>query len=65
VARLAGHDHVGIGRDPCGSGLMRIGLEDVSRLSERSAELIRRAGATLTSSSFQVANTIEELDGKR
>lgn len=41
VARIAGHDHVGIGSDFYG-GPMPQGLEDVSRFPELFAELIRR-----------------------
>ncbi len=41
VARIAGHDHVGIGSDFYG-GPMPHGLEDVSRFPELFAELIRR-----------------------
>ena len=41
VARVAGHDHVGIGSDFYG-GPMPQGLEDVSRFPELFAELIRR-----------------------
>ena len=41
VARVAGHDHVGIGSDYWG-GPMPAGLEDVSRFPHLFAELIRR-----------------------
>jgi membrane dipeptidase len=41
VAKVAGHDHVGIGSDFYG-GPMPVGLEDVSRYPELFAELIRR-----------------------
>jgi membrane dipeptidase len=41
VARVAGHDHVGIGSDFYG-GPMPDGLEDVSRLPHLVAELVRR-----------------------
>jgi membrane dipeptidase len=41
VARVAGHDHVGIGADYWG-GEMPVGLEDVSRFPELFAELVRR-----------------------
>jgi membrane dipeptidase len=41
VARVAGHDHVGIGSDFWG-GPMPEGLEDVSRFPHLFAELIRR-----------------------
>ena len=41
VARVAGHDHVGIGSDYWG-GPMPEGLEDVSRFPHLFAELIRR-----------------------
>jgi membrane dipeptidase len=42
VARIAGHDHVGIGSDFYGSPNQPKGLEDVSRYPELFAELIRR-----------------------
>jgi membrane dipeptidase len=42
VARVAGHDHVGIGSDFYGSPNQPKGLEDVSRFPELFAELIRR-----------------------
>jgi len=42
VARVAGHDHVGIGSDFYGSPDEPRGLEDVSRFPELFAELIRR-----------------------
>jgi membrane dipeptidase len=42
VARVAGWDHVGIGSDFYGGGPMPVGLEDVSRLPELFAELVRR-----------------------
>jgi len=42
VARIAGHDHVGIGSDFYGSRDEPKGLEDVSRFPELFAELIRR-----------------------
>jgi membrane dipeptidase len=42
VARVAGHDHVGIGSDFYGSTDEPKGLEDVSRFPELFAELIRR-----------------------
>ena len=42
VARVAGHDHVGIGSDFYGGPTMPLGLEDVSRFPHLFAELIRR-----------------------
>jgi membrane dipeptidase len=42
VARVAGHDHVGIGSDFYGSTDEPKGLEDVSRFPDLFAELIRR-----------------------
>ena len=42
VARIAGHDHVGIGSDFYGSTDEPEGLEDVSRFPNLFAELIRR-----------------------
>jgi membrane dipeptidase len=42
IARIAGHDHVGIGSDFYGSTDEPKGLEDVSRFPELFAELIRR-----------------------
>jgi len=42
VARIAGHDHVGIGSDFYGSTDEPTGLEDVSRFPHLFAELIRR-----------------------
>jgi membrane dipeptidase len=42
VARIAGHDHVGIGSDFYGSTDEPAGLEDVSRFPDLFAELIRR-----------------------
>jgi membrane dipeptidase len=42
VARVAGHDHVGIGSDFYGGTDEPKGLEDVSRFPELFAELIRR-----------------------
>jgi membrane dipeptidase len=42
VARVAGHDHVGIGSDFYGSKDEPKGLEDVSRFPDLFAELIRR-----------------------
>ena len=42
VARIAGHDHVGIGSDFFGSTDEPTGLEDVSRFPNLLAELIRR-----------------------
>ena len=42
VARIAGHDHIGIGSDFYGSRDEPKGLEDVSRFPELFAELIRR-----------------------
>jgi membrane dipeptidase len=43
VARVAGHDHVGIGSDFYGSSTdVPKGLDDVSRFPELFAELIRR-----------------------
>ncbi len=41
VARIAGHDHVGIASDFWG-GTMPVGLEDVSKYPDLFAELIRR-----------------------
>jgi len=42
VARVAGHDHVGIGGDFDGSLIWPIGLEDVSSYPRLFAELVRR-----------------------
>ena len=42
VARVAGHDHVGIGSDFYGGPTMPLGLEDVSRFPHLFAVLIRR-----------------------
>jgi membrane dipeptidase len=42
IARVAGHDHVGIGSDFYGSTDEPKGLEDVSRFPDLFAELIRR-----------------------
>jgi len=42
IARIAGHDHVGIGSDFYGSTDEPRGLEDVSRFPDLFAELIRR-----------------------
>jgi membrane dipeptidase len=42
VAKVAGHDHVGLGSDFYGSTDEPKGLEDVSRYPELFAELIRR-----------------------
>jgi membrane dipeptidase len=41
VARVAGHDHVGIGSDFYG-GTTPVGLEDVSKFPDLFAELLRR-----------------------
>ncbi len=42
IARVAGHDHVGIGGDYDGIGETPVGLEDVSKYPDLIAELIRR-----------------------
>jgi membrane dipeptidase len=42
IARVAGHDHVGIGGDFDGSVIWPIGLEDVSGYPRLFAELVRR-----------------------
>ncbi len=62
VARVAGHDHVGIGSDFYG-GPMPEGLEDVSRFPELFAELIRRGWSDSNLIKLASGNIVRALGG--
>jgi membrane dipeptidase len=62
VARVAGHDHVGIGSDFYG-GPMPEGLEDVSRFPELFAELIRRGWSDSDLIKLASGNIVRALRG--
>ncbi len=62
VARVAGHDHVGIGSDFYG-GPMPEGLEDVSRFPELFAELIRRGWSDSNLIKLASSNIVRALTG--
>lgn len=62
VAKVAGHDHVGIGSDFYG-GPMPQGLEDVSRFPELFAELIRRGWSDSDLTKLAGGNVIRALSG--
>ena len=63
VAKLAGHDHVGIGSDFYGGGSMPVGLEDVSRFPALFAELIRRGWTDADLSKLAGGNVVRALGG--
>jgi membrane dipeptidase len=62
VAKLAGHDHVGIGSDFYGGPMPR-GLEDVSRFPELFAELIRRGWTDSNLIKLAGGNVVRVLAG--
>jgi membrane dipeptidase len=62
VAKVAGHDHVGIGSDFYGGPMPR-GLEDVSRFPELFAELIRRGWTDANLIKLAGGNLIRTLAG--
>jgi membrane dipeptidase len=62
VAKVAGHDHVGIGSDFYG-GPTPQGLEDVSRFPELFAELIRRGWSDANLTKLAGGNVIRALSG--
>jgi membrane dipeptidase len=62
VARVAGHDHVGIGSDFYG-GPMPEGLEDVSRFPELFALLIRRGWSDSNLIKLASGNIVRALSG--
>jgi membrane dipeptidase len=61
VARVAGHDHVGIGSDFYGSTDEPKGLEDVSRFPDLFAELIRRGWSDADLEKLAGGNVIRVL----
>ena len=63
VARVAGHDHVGIGSDFYGSTDEPIGLADVSRFPDLFAELIRRGWSDADLEKLAGANVLRALSG--
>jgi len=62
VAKVAGHDHVGIGSDFYGGPMPR-GLEDVSRFPELFAELIRRGWSDSNLVKLAGGNVLRTLAG--
>lgn len=62
AAKIAGHDHIGIGSDFYG-GPMPKGLEDVSRFPELFAELIRRGWNDADLAKLAGGNVIRALSG--
>jgi membrane dipeptidase len=63
VARVAGHDHVGIGSDFYGSADMPAGLADVSRFPDLFAELIRRGWSDADLEKLAGGTVIRALKG--
>jgi membrane dipeptidase len=63
VARIAGHDHVGVGSDFYGSTDEPKGLEDVSRFPDLFAELIRRGWSDADLEKLAGANLLRALAG--
>ena len=63
VARIAGHDHVGIGSDFYGSTDEPEGLEDVSRFPDLFAELIRRGWSDGDLEKLAGGNVLRVLGG--
>ena len=61
VAKIASHDHVGIGSDFYGGGPMPQGLEDVSRFPELFAELIRRGWSDTDLTKLAGGNLVQAL----
>ncbi len=61
VARIAGHDHVGIGSDFWGSPDMPEGLADVSRFPYLIAELIRRGWSDENLAKLASGNVVRTL----
>lgn len=61
VARVAGHDHVGIGSDFWGSPDMPEGLADVSRFPYLIAELIRRGWSDENLAKLASGNVVRTL----
>ena len=61
VARVAGHDHVGIGSDFWGGTPMPDGLEDVSRFPYLFAELIRRGWSDENLAKLASGNLVRTL----
>ena len=61
VARVAGHDHVGIGSDFYGSTDEPKGLEDVSRFPDLFAELIRRGWSDANLEKLAGGNVLRAL----
>lgn len=62
VAKIAGHDHVGIGSDFYGGSMPR-GLEDVSCFPALFAELIRRGWSDQNLTKLAGASVIRALEG--
>jgi len=75
IARLAGWDHVGIGSDYDGTGLLERNLEDVSQFPYLTYELLRRGvkesdirkvlGENMLRALTQAQETARRLQGKR
>ena len=63
VARIAGHDHVGIGSDFYGSTDEPVGLADVSRFPDLFAELIRRGWSEADLEKLAGGNVLRVLRG--
>ena len=63
VARIAGHDHVGIGSDFYGSTDEPTGLGDVSRFPDLFAELIRRGWSESNLEKLAAGNVLRALRG--
>ena len=63
VARVAGHDHVGIGSDFYGSTDEPTGLADVSRFPDLFAELIRRGWSDSDLEKLASGNVLRTLRG--
>jgi membrane dipeptidase len=63
VARMAGHDHVGIGSDFYGSTEEPPGLGDVSRFPDLFAELIRRGWSDADLEKLASGNVLRTLRG--
>jgi membrane dipeptidase len=63
VARIAGHDHVGIGSDFWGTPPMPDGLDDVSRFPHLIAELVRRGWSDENLARLAGGNILRALAG--
>ena len=63
IARIAGHDHVGIGGDLDGIPYAAVGLEDVSTYPRLFAELIRRGWSDSDLAKLAGGNVLRALRG--